>query len=59
MKWCFFLVYGPADHRRTDEFLDELTHAVAGCQFPVVIGGISTSSGQLMRKIMTTSVGRG
>ncbi|XP_071678461.1 uncharacterized protein [Lolium perenne] len=39
MKWCFFLVYGPADHRRTDEFLGELTHAVAGCQFPVVIAG--------------------
>jgi hypothetical protein len=28
MKWCFFLVYGPADHRRTDEFLGELTQAV-------------------------------
>ncbi|KAK1698198.1 hypothetical protein QYE76_014895 [Lolium multiflorum] len=39
MKWCFFLVYGPADHRRTHEFLGGLTHAVAGCQFPVVIGG--------------------
>jgi hypothetical protein len=39
MKWCFFLVYGPADHRRTEEFLGELTQAVAGCNYPVVIGG--------------------
>ncbi|XP_051185446.1 uncharacterized protein [Lolium perenne] len=39
MKWCFFRVYGPADHRRTDEFLGELTQAVAASQFPVVIGG--------------------
>jgi hypothetical protein len=38
MKWCFFLVYGPADHRRTEEFLGELTHAVSSSQYPVVIG---------------------
>jgi hypothetical protein len=39
LKWCFFLVYGPADHRRSDEFLGELTQAVAAAPYPVVVGG--------------------
>jgi exonuclease III len=39
LKWCFFLVYGPADHRRTDEFLVELEREVLAAPFPVVVGG--------------------
>ncbi|KAK1694372.1 hypothetical protein QYE76_011069 [Lolium multiflorum] len=39
LKWCFFLVYGPADHRRTDEFLVELEQEVLAAPFPVVVGG--------------------
>jgi endonuclease/exonuclease/phosphatase family metal-dependent hydrolase len=39
MKWCFFLVYGPADHRRSDEFLVELEREVLADPFPVVVGG--------------------
>jgi endonuclease/exonuclease/phosphatase family metal-dependent hydrolase len=38
-KWCFFLVYGLADHRRTEEFLGELTQEVTSSLYPVVIGG--------------------
>jgi exonuclease III len=38
-KWCFMLVYGPADHSRTGEFLDELQHEVDNCQLPLVVGG--------------------
>ncbi|XP_071681181.1 uncharacterized protein [Lolium perenne] len=39
MIWCFMLVYGPADHGRTDEFLGELERVVAECQVPLVIAG--------------------
>ncbi|XP_071678261.1 uncharacterized protein [Lolium perenne] len=39
LKWCFFMVYGPADHRRTEEFLGELTQAVEEAPYPVVVGG--------------------
>jgi hypothetical protein len=28
-KWCFVLVYGPADHGRSEEFLNKLMHLVA------------------------------
>jgi hypothetical protein len=28
LKWCFMLVYGPADHNRTEELLGELELAV-------------------------------
>jgi hypothetical protein len=38
-KWSFVLVYGPADHGRTDEFLQELVPFVSGSQLPVVVGG--------------------
>jgi endonuclease/exonuclease/phosphatase (EEP) superfamily protein YafD len=32
-------VYGPADHGRSKEFLDELTLFVSSAPFPVVVGG--------------------
>jgi exonuclease III len=38
-KWCFVLVYGPADHGRSEAFLNELMHLVAASPFPVVVGG--------------------
>jgi hypothetical protein len=42
MKWFFFMVYGSADHSRTDEFLGELVQAVEEAPYPVVVGMIST-----------------
>ncbi|XP_071685098.1 uncharacterized protein [Lolium perenne] len=39
MKWCFMLVYGPADHNRTNEFLEVLERSVAACPVPIVVGG--------------------
>jgi hypothetical protein len=39
VKWSFFVVYGPADHHRTDEFLGEHTQAVGACDLPLVLGG--------------------
>jgi hypothetical protein len=33
------MVYGPADHSRTGEFLNELELEVNGCQLPLVVGG--------------------
>jgi endonuclease/exonuclease/phosphatase family metal-dependent hydrolase len=39
VKWTFILVYGPADHSRTREFLEELSSEVASCRLPLVIGG--------------------
>jgi hypothetical protein len=39
LKWRFVLVYGPADHSRTSEFLGELVDEVVGCDVPVVVGG--------------------
>jgi hypothetical protein len=43
--WCFFLIYDPADHGRSNEFLGELVAAVQAAPFPVVVGGTSTLSG--------------
>ena len=37
--WTCFVVYGPADHRRTDEFLSEMTTAISACSLPLVVGG--------------------
>jgi hypothetical protein len=37
--WTFFVVDGPADHRRTLEFLAELLAAVSACTLPLVVGG--------------------
>ena len=37
--WSFFVVYGPADHRRSPEFLQELTVAIQACPHPLVVGG--------------------
>jgi hypothetical protein len=39
IKWCFMLIYSPADHRRTYEFLGELEREVLACQLPIVVGG--------------------
>ncbi|XP_071685047.1 uncharacterized protein [Lolium perenne] len=39
MKWCFILLYGPADHGRSDEFLGELAREVDASPFPVVLAG--------------------
>jgi hypothetical protein len=39
LKWCFVLVYGPADHSRTTEFLGELVDKVEGYNLPIVVGG--------------------
>jgi hypothetical protein len=33
------LVYGPADHGRSEEFLQELVRFVSASPFPVVVGG--------------------
>jgi hypothetical protein len=38
-KWSFVLVYGPADHERTEEFLPELVLFVSATQLPVMVGG--------------------
>jgi hypothetical protein len=37
--WTCILVYGPADHSRTREFLDELVSEVEACHYPLIIGG--------------------
>ena len=41
-KWCFILVYGPADHRRSVEFLGELETVVRNCNLPLVVGATLT-----------------
>jgi hypothetical protein len=38
-KWTCILVYGPADHSRTREFLEELSAEVESCRLPLVVGG--------------------
>jgi hypothetical protein len=38
-KWSFVLVYRPADHGRSEEFLQELVCFVSASPFPVVVGG--------------------
>ena len=37
--WSFFVVYGPADHRRSPAFLQELTGAIQASPHPLVVGG--------------------
>jgi hypothetical protein len=39
LKWRFVLVYGPADHSRTAEFLGELVDEVGRNSLPIVVGG--------------------
>nr|XP_051201554.1 uncharacterized protein LOC127315064 [Lolium perenne] len=34
-RWSIFVVYGPADHRRSADFLEELSAAVNACPFPL------------------------
>uniref|UniRef100_A0A453EWV6 Reverse transcriptase domain-containing protein n=1 Tax=Aegilops tauschii subsp. strangulata TaxID=200361 RepID=A0A453EWV6_AEGTS len=38
-KWEIIIVYGPADHRRSASFLDELKRKVSAACLPVVVGG--------------------
>lgn len=38
-KWEIIIVYGPADHRRSQAFLDELHRKISGAQLPVEVGG--------------------
>jgi hypothetical protein len=38
-KSSFVLVYGPANHGRMEEFLQELVLFVSAAQLPVVVGG--------------------
>jgi hypothetical protein len=39
MTWVIFLVYGPIDHRRSPEFLSEISPIIAACPHPLVVGG--------------------
>ena len=39
LKYSLLNVYGPADHSKTEEFLEELTQKLARCHSPVVMGG--------------------
>jgi hypothetical protein len=50
-------VYGPADHARSELFLQELEAKVNSCQHPVVVGGILTSLGALRIRAMTILTG--
>nr|XP_040245309.1 verprolin-like [Aegilops tauschii subsp. strangulata] len=43
-KWEIVIVYGPADHRRSKAFLDELRRKVLAAQLPVVVGGDKSNS---------------
>jgi hypothetical protein len=38
-KWTLFVVYGPADHRLSEDFLGELSAATSACQLPLAVGG--------------------
>jgi hypothetical protein len=38
-RWSFICVYGPADHRRSPDFLAEFTATIHACTLPVVVGG--------------------
>jgi hypothetical protein len=38
-KWSFVLVYGPVDHGRSKQFLQELVLFVSSSQLPMVVGG--------------------
>lgn len=39
LKWEVIIVYGPADHRRSQAFLAELKSKVERCDTPVVVAG--------------------
>jgi hypothetical protein len=57
LKWRFMLVYGPADHSRSQEFLGELEGEIATCSLPLVVGGISISSEMPATRTIPTSIG--
>jgi endonuclease/exonuclease/phosphatase (EEP) superfamily protein YafD len=37
--WSFFMVYGPTDHHRRSEFLEELATTISVCPHPLVVVG--------------------
>lgn len=38
-RWVTVCVYGPSQHNRSRDFLDELTALCSHCSLPLVIGG--------------------
>jgi hypothetical protein len=38
LKWCFMLVYGPADLSHSQEFLGELEREISSCTLPLAVG---------------------
>jgi hypothetical protein len=57
LKWRFMLVYGPADHSRSQEFLGELEGEIATCSLPLAVGGISISFEVPATRITPTLIG--
>ena len=51
-KWEVIVVYGPADHRRSPAFLDELQLKISNSPLPVLVGVTSISSDPRMRRII-------
>jgi hypothetical protein len=51
-KWCFILVYGPADHSRTEDFLGELEREVTTTPLPLVVGVTLTSLDGCRTRVM-------
>jgi hypothetical protein len=59
LKWRFMLVYGPADHNRSTEFLGELEGEITSCSLPLAVGGggISISSEMPATRTTPTLIG--
>ena len=39
LKYSIINIYGPGDHSKTIEFLEEITGKLARCHSPVIMGG--------------------
>ena len=51
-RWVVVSVYGPAQHNKSRDFIDELSNLCLSCPLPMVLGEISILSELLMKKIL-------
>jgi hypothetical protein len=52
VRWVLITVYGPAQHNLSTDFISELSRKCMGTTLPMMMGVISTLSGELRIKIM-------
>ena len=58
-KYTLIIIYGPADHSNSAEFLDEISGKIARCHLPTIMGETLTLSEAAKTKTIPISIGPG